>query len=90
MGQLKTLPNIGKKMEKHLSEIGVSTLNDLKKMGALEAWRRIRAKDPQKDCCICALYALEGAIMGIRWHELPEKVKEALREKANEERTASF
>ena len=83
MTQLSALPNIGKKIEAHLNEIGVHTPEDLKKMGALTAWKRIRAKHPKKDCCICALYALEGAIMGIRWHELPKEVKEALKKQAN-------
>ncbi|MFA7682414.1 MAG: TfoX/Sxy family protein [Candidatus Peribacteraceae bacterium] len=81
MGELQKLTNIGAKIEENLNEIGVHTLADLKKMGSVAAWHRIRAAHPKKDCCICALYALEGAIMDIRWNELPEEVKKGLRKK---------
>lgn len=83
MNQLTALPNIGKKIEEHLQEIGVRTPDELEKMGSFNAWQQIRAKHPKKDCCICCLYALEGAIMGFRWNELPEEVKRALRKKAD-------
>ena len=82
MTSLKDLPNIGSKIEKHLHAIGVQSLADLKKMGSLEAWKRIRALDPKKDCCICALYALEGAIVGLCWYELPEGMKNKLKKAA--------
>jgi DNA transformation protein len=78
MGELRNLINIGAKSEKNLNEIGIHTLADLKKMGSVKAWHMMRAEHPKKDCCICALYALEGAIMDVRWHELPEEVKEGL------------
>jgi len=78
MSDLSTLPNIGKKIEASLNEIGVHSREDLEKMGSIEAWHRMRAKHPQKDTCICALYALEGALTNNCWHELPEPVKEEL------------
>ncbi len=72
---LISLQNIGKKTEKHLNEIGVYSLEDLEKLGALNAWKKIRSNYPNKDVCVCALYALIGAIEGVCWYELPEDLK---------------
>jgi DNA transformation protein and related proteins len=69
------LPNIGKKTEQHLNEVGIYSKEDLEKVGALNAWRKIKGNYPYKDICICALYALIGAIEGICWYELPEDLK---------------
>ncbi|MBU1151266.1 TfoX/Sxy family protein [Patescibacteria group bacterium] len=82
MKELTALPNIGKKIAANLIEIGVHNKQDLQKMGSLKAWQRIRHNYPNKDICICALYALEGALQGLRWHELPPPLKALLQEKA--------
>jgi TfoX-like protein len=79
---LRKLPNIGVKIEKHLNEVGIFTKGDLAKVGPVEAWHKIRGNYPNKDICICALYALVGAIEGIVWYELPEDVKKKCQEMA--------
>ncbi len=37
MGELSELPNIGKTVEKQLNEVGINTVDDLKKIGAKDA-----------------------------------------------------
>ena len=45
---------------------------------AKQAWRQIRAlTDP--DICLSALQALEGAVRGVRWHDLPPEAKQELK-----------
>lgn len=78
MGELSKLPNIGSKLEEQLKSIGINTFEDLEKIGSCEAWVRILANDPS--ACINRLYALEGAIKGIRWHNLDEETKSTLRD----------
>lgn len=78
MGELSSLPNIGKTVEQQLNEIGIKTVKQLLDIGSKQAWRRIRSID--ESACINRLYALEGAIQGIRWHDLSEKVKGELKE----------
>ena len=82
MGQLQKLQNIGERTEKHLNEIGIHTREDLEKIGPITAWQKIRGNYPDKDICICALYALVGALEDIRWHELPEDLKRKCQEEA--------
>jgi len=78
MGELSKLPNIGKSVEEQLNLVGINTVEDLKIIGSKEAWLKIREID--KSACINRLYALEGAIRGIRWHNLSEEKKLMLKE----------
>ncbi|MDU6265965.1 MAG: TfoX/Sxy family protein [Anaerocolumna aminovalerica] len=78
MGELSTLPNIATKLEAQLSDVGITTIQQLQEVGSREAWLRILANDPS--ACIMRLSALEGAIQGIRWHYLDEDTKESLKE----------
>jgi len=78
MGELTTLPNIAGKLEKQLEEVGITTIDQLKKVGSYEAWLRILARDPS--ACIMRLSSLEGAIQGVRWHYLDEDTKRSLKE----------
>jgi DNA transformation protein len=41
MGELSKLPNIGTKLEKQLADVGITTAEELKKVGSREAWLRI-------------------------------------------------
>lgn len=78
MGELSKLPNIAAKLEAQLSDIGITTFEELNKVGSREAWLRILEKDPS--ACIMRLSALEGAIQGVRWHYLDEETKKSLKE----------
>ena len=86
MGELTSLPNIGEKLEKQLNNVGISTYEQLKEIGSKEAWRRILETD--SSACIMRLLALEGAVRGIRWHNLDDEVKADLKAfyKANKSR----
>ncbi len=78
MGELSNLPNIAKMLEAQLTAVGVTTVEELKRIGSREAWLRILAIDPS--ACIMRLSALEGAIQGIRWHNLDAETKQSLKE----------
>lgn len=78
MKGLSQLPNIGKELERQLNEVGITTFEQLSEIGSKEAWLRIKNSDDS--ACINRLYALEGAIQGIRWHNLSEEIKKELKE----------
>ena len=77
MGELTKLPNIAEKLEKQLAGVGITTTNELKRVGSREAWLRILARDPS--ACIMRLSAFEGAVQGIRWHYLDDETKADLK-----------
>lgn len=65
MGSLTDLPNIGPKLEDNLKRIGVTDPEELRAMGAEEAFLRIRAQaDPT--ACLHQLEALAGAAAGVK------------------------
>ena len=77
MGELQSLPNIGAKLEKQLEDTGIATAQALRTAGSRQAWLGIQAIDPS--ACYMRLCALEGALRGTRWHDLPAEVKQELR-----------
>ncbi len=78
MGELTQLPNIAAKLDKQLSDAGISSIDELRSVGSRAAWLRILANDPS--ACLMRLSALEGAIQGIRWHDLDAESKASLKE----------
>lgn len=78
MGNLAKLPNIGEVVEQQLNEVGITTYEQLKEVGSKEAWLKIKAIDPS--ACIHRLYAIEGAIQGIKKSQLPAGTKAELKD----------
>lgn len=77
MGELSKLPNIGKTVEEQLLQVGISSADELKNMGAKAAWLKIQEID--ESACIHRLLALEGAIQGVKKTMLPDEVKTDLK-----------
>lgn len=78
MGELSKLPNIGKTVEEQLVQVGVNSIDELKRIGAKSAWLKIQEID--ESACINRLMALEGAIQGIKKTMLSDEVKADLKE----------
>lgn len=74
---LSQLPNIGKELERRLNLVEIHTAEELNQVGSLGVLQRLG--DINHPVCVNMLYALEGAIQGIRWHYLPDEVKTALK-----------
>ena len=78
MEKLTDLPNIGPKLAENLKKIGVTTPEELRALGAEEAFLRIRAQvDPT--ACLHQLEALAGAVEGIKKSLLPPERKAELK-----------
>jgi DNA transformation protein and related proteins len=69
MNELTKLPNIGKTLAEKLILAGITTEMELKMTGSENAIIKISTIE-NSGVCINMLYALEGAIEGIRWHNL--------------------
>lgn len=78
MGELSKLPNIGKAVEEQLNQVGIFTEEDLKAIGAEQAWLKIQQID--ESACIHRLLALEGAICGVKKTLLREERKKELKD----------
>ena len=78
---IDTLPGIGPVTQSRLEDAGIRTIGDLQSMGSVEAYRRLKFMLPRQ-VSLNALYALEAALRGCHWLDLPEDVKTALRQEA--------
>lgn len=78
--ELLQLKNLGMATVNILHAIGVNTYTDLRQMGAVEAYRRIKARDINVSKVM--LYALQGALMDLHWNELPPDLKQRLVDEA--------
>lgn len=79
MEDLTKLPNIGKTLAKKLNQIGISNSQELNRIGSEDALLQISIIE-NSGACLNMLFALEGAIQGIRWHGLSKERKEELKE----------
>ena len=78
MEDLTKLPNIGPFLAEKLNQIGVYTFDNLAEMGSVEALMRIGQTDFTAFANM--LYALEEAILGVRWHRIPKEHRQKLKE----------
>ena len=78
---IDTLPGIGPVTQSRLEDAGIRTIADLRSMGSVEAYRRLKFMLPRQ-VSLNALYALVSALRGCHWLDLPEDVKAVLRQQA--------
>jgi predicted flap endonuclease-1-like 5' DNA nuclease len=62
------LRNLGPASAHMLAEAGIASVTRLRKLGALEAWRRVRASHPRASLNL--LWALDGALTDRDWQEV--------------------
>jgi TfoX-like protein len=79
MSVLTDLPNIGSTLAKKLTDAGITSFQELKDSGSENAIIRISTLE-KSGACINMLFALEGAIQGIRWHGLSSDRKNQLKD----------
>lgn len=74
---LTQLPNIGAALAEKMLMVEIETPEKLKELGVEQAF--IRLETLLQGPCFNMLCALEGAIQGIRWHQLSKERKEELK-----------
>ncbi len=78
MNSLTNLKNLGEKSARMLIEAGIKTEADLRRMGAVEAYRRVKHVNPGR-VSLLMLYALQGALMDLHWSRIPDDIKADLK-----------
>jgi len=76
---LTALPNIGTELARCLVAAGIESPEQLRQLVGIEAALRIAPHRPSGSSCRSVLFALAGAIRGIRWHDIPKPDRDALR-----------
>jgi LmbE family N-acetylglucosaminyl deacetylase len=70
--------SIGVESARWLRDVGIGSLEELRRAGAVEAYLRVRASRPS-GVTLNLLYALNDAVTGRRWREVPATEREELR-----------
>ncbi len=73
---LAGLPNLGPKSQQVLAEVGVTSLTDLHRLGAVAAYAK--AKRANARVSLNLLWALEGALSGLPWQEVAREHRTSL------------
>lgn len=73
-----SLPNIGQVLSQRLQEAEIKSISQMQEMGAEKVFIRLKTIDTT--ACIHELYAIAGAIEGIRWHQMSKERKAELKE----------
>ncbi len=81
-GDLLGRKNLGMASVNILHAVGVNTYEDLSKVGAVEAYCRIKARGIHVSKVM--LYALQGALMDVHWNDLSPDLKAQLVAEAEE------
>ncbi|WP_339516138.1 TfoX/Sxy family protein [Pseudomonas sp. RL_15y_Pfl2_60] len=74
--ELQHLKNLGKTSAQWLHASGIHSANDLRRLGAVSAYRAVKARGFRASKVL--LYSIEGALLDIYWNELPEDHKAKL------------
>ena len=82
MTTLEEASNIGPVLAGELRRAGFESLEDLRDAGYIEAVRRLRLANPERDCANSAL-AIAGAIAGVRWTRIPGEARRRIGAEAN-------
>jgi DNA transformation protein and related proteins len=81
---VRDLNNIGLKTAMWLESIEIKTLKDIETLGVIEVYQRLKLAYPEK-VSLNALWALQGAVLDIPWNQLPESMKENLKQRLQKE-----
>jgi DNA transformation protein len=74
--RLEDVVNIGPALAHDLRAVGVADVEQLRDVGAQEAWLRMHAAGCHD--CLSSLLALEGAVRGVRWMQISTHDRDAV------------
>lgn len=80
--ELINLPNVGKTRSELLKLAGINNAGQLRTTGTENVFVKLMTID--KDACLSKLYAIEGAVQGIRWHSIDKTRKAELKQFFNQ------
>jgi DNA transformation protein len=78
-GETTRLLNLGERSSEWLRAVGIADAATLRAVGAVEAFRRVKAAFPRHASWLL-LYALHGALTNTHWNAFPPEVKAQMRE----------
>jgi len=72
-----TLPGIGPRTAEWLADVGIPTEGDLRELGAFDAYRRLKHRDP-RGVTLNMLWGLHAALEDMPWTAIDRETKDRL------------
>jgi DNA transformation protein len=72
----EVLPNLGPKSQAMLASVGITSLAELRRLGAVAAYAKTKKLNPSASLNL--LWALEGALTGISWQQVAREHRTSL------------
>ena len=79
--KLDRLPNLGPVSLQLLTEAGITTVGELRALGAAEAYHRLKFTNPKR-VTLNFLYALNAGLAGLPWQAITPEMKQDWRREA--------
>ncbi|MCP5335072.1 MAG: TfoX/Sxy family protein [Oceanospirillaceae bacterium] len=73
---LRALSGLGPKSQAMLANAGITSLTQLRELGAVQAYLRVRASNSQASLNL--LWALEGALSNLPWQQVAREQRSSL------------
>ena len=70
------LPNLGPVSRQMLADAGIDSVQALRRLGAVAAYARVKGLHPRASLNL--LWALEGALTGLRWQDVAREHRTSL------------
>lgn len=71
--------NLGPKSAERLAAVGIMDADSLRQTGAAAAYRAVKTRFPN-DTSLNLLWAIQGALMELHWRDVPDEIKQQLRD----------
>jgi DNA transformation protein len=84
--RLEDTINIGDQLAAELRQVGIDDRETLCAVGAAEAWDRLFEAGLRD--CVSSRLALEGAVRGVRWSQLPPDLRREISHEVRARATA--
>jgi DNA transformation protein len=75
--RIASLKNLGAKSAERIVAVGITDAEILETLGSVAAFHRVKTAFPN-DTSLNLLWALQGALMEIHWHDVPPELKHQL------------
>ena len=71
------MKNLGPKSAEQIIAVGVDGPDEIRALGAAEVFHRVKSRFPDSTS-LNLLWALQGALMEVHWHDIPDEIKHQL------------
>ena len=72
--RIASLKNLGPKSAAQIVAVGIDGPDEIRELGAAVVFHRVKSRFPDSTS-FNLLWALQGALMEIHWHDIPDGIK---------------